>query len=60
MNSETLVYIGHVKEAGMDGLCNNDGFVGEERRVDGVEDWVGWGAALWHTELGTEALTDGC
>lgn len=60
MNSETLVYIGHVKEAGMEGLCDNDGFVGLERRAAEVEDWVGWGGALWHTELGTETPTDGC
>lgn len=27
----------------MEGLCDNEGFVGGGRRAAGVEDWVGWG-----------------
>lgn len=74
MNCESLVYTGNMQWASMAAWATMSGLSGglggggfQEGRQLRPKDWVGrWGgggmeggAALWHTEPGTEASTDG-
>lgn len=73
MNCESLVYTGNTQWASMAAWATMSGLSGglgggglQEGRQLRPKDWVGWkvgivggGGALWHTEPGTEASTDG-